>query len=92
MDRLQEYRTQIDQLDAALAALFEQRLEVTRMVGEYKREYALPIEHTAREEEILVRRAAAVRDAQNIPFVEQFMRAMFAISKQQQCVETQARP
>ena len=35
MSTLEELRAQIDDIDAQMVALFEQRMNVTRQVGEY---------------------------------------------------------
>ena len=40
MSTLEELRAQIDDIDAQMVALFEQRMNVTRQVGEYKRSTA----------------------------------------------------
>ncbi len=42
-------RTELEQVDAQLLALFEQRMELSREVGLYKKEKGLPILDSAKE-------------------------------------------
>ena len=43
MSKLDALRAQIDDIDAQMIALFEKRMDVTRQVGEYKKENDLPV-------------------------------------------------
>lgn len=59
---LNELRTQIDQIDRQLLALFEQRMQVCRKVGQYKKEQSLPVYDHGREMEILRRKVEQLTD------------------------------
>ena len=48
---LQELRSQIDEIDDALVALFGKRMDVAAQIADYKKENNLPSYHPARERE-----------------------------------------
>ena len=48
-----EYRKQIDEIDEQLVKLFSERMEVSKKIGEYKKEKGLPVTDRAREKEKL---------------------------------------
>lgn len=50
---LEPIRQEIDQIDKQLIALFRQRMDCAKQVGEYKKEHGLPVLNTDRENEIL---------------------------------------
>lgn len=58
MDKLKELRDQIDGIDKDLLALFAQRMDVTRQVGEYKVANHLQVLDAQREQEVLDSKAA----------------------------------
>lgn len=53
MNELEQYREQIDALDAELLRLFVQRMETARAIGEYKRQNGLPVTDEQRRQQIL---------------------------------------
>ncbi|MEG1972530.1 MAG: chorismate mutase [Oscillospiraceae bacterium] len=53
MDELQQLRQDIDGIDRELLRLFEQRMEITKRVGEIKTSLSKPIYDRKREEEIM---------------------------------------
>ena len=61
MDGLQEARKIINEVDAQMAVLFEQRMRAAQMVAEYKQAHGMPILDAAREEEVI--RNGAARSA-----------------------------
>lgn len=76
---LQQFRQQIDQIDTAMAALFEKRLQAVEAVGVYKQQHGLPLRDPAREETV-VRRAMAQLQQEDVralypPFIRQVMAA-----------------
>ena len=52
---LQEIRTQLDQIDDQMTALFAKRMNLVTEVAAYKKEKGLPILDTGREREIVNR-------------------------------------
>ena len=81
MERLDEYRKQIDDIDRQLTALFEQRMAVCRQVGEVKREAGLPVLDPAREQQVLQSKEALVRDESLRPAVRSLFENMMASSR-----------
>lgn len=62
---LDAFRTRIDEIDDALAALFEKRLAVCREIGQAKRTAGRPVRDPAREEAVLKRRLERLDDARD---------------------------
>ena len=58
---LQDYRQQIDQIDAQLTELFQQRMQVSSGIAEYKKAHNLPVYDPARERAKLKSVAASAR-------------------------------
>jgi chorismate mutase/prephenate dehydratase len=52
---IDEIRGEIDVIDDKLLALFEQRMEIARKIGQYKKEHSLPVRDRERERKILYR-------------------------------------
>lgn len=84
MDTLEEYRAQIDAIDAQLSQLFLRRMAVTGQVGEYKKAHGLPVLDARREREVLMKKAALVDDPQRKGDVHAFFESIMAISRRQQ--------
>ena len=53
MSELDALRRRIDEIDAQLVALFEQRMAVTQKVGEYKQANGIPVLDVGRERQVL---------------------------------------
>lgn len=60
--RLDLDRAKIDEIDAQLAQLFEQRFEVVRDIIDYKVENRLPILDNSREKQIIENNASRIED------------------------------
>ena len=69
------YRASIDNIDAALIHMLAERFRITKAVGDYKAQHALPASDPAREERQIARLRALAADAQLDPdFGEKFLR------------------
>ena len=53
MDQLQDARTQINEIDKEMAALFERRMQAARVIAEYKKERGLQIYDAKRERALI---------------------------------------
>lgn len=84
MSKLDELRAQIDDIDAQMIALFEKRMDVTRQVGEYKKENDLPVLDRKREEEVLAKKEAMLKNKYLKTEVKDFFSSIMAISRRQQ--------
>lgn len=81
--QLDQLRGEINRIDAGLAALFEQRMAVTRRVATLKMENNLPILDAGREQAVVERAQGLVAD-ENKGDMALFMRSVMAISRSAQ--------
>ena len=84
MSKLEELRQSIDQIDRELVRLFEQRMAVTREVGEYKQQVGLPVLDAAREREVLAKKINLISNPDLQADVVQLYENIMAISRRQQ--------
>ena len=69
------YRKSIDNIDAALVHILAERFRITKAVGAYKAERALPASDPAREERQIARlRSLAIEAELDPEFTEKFLR------------------
>ncbi len=72
---LASYRASIDNIDAALIHILAERFRITKAVGAYKAEHALPASDPAREDRQIARLRRLAEEAQLDPdFGEKFLR------------------
>ncbi len=72
---LASFRASIDNIDAALIHMLAERFRITKAVGTYKAERALPASDPSREEAQIARLRKLAADAQLDPdFGEKFIR------------------
>ena len=83
MDELQQLRQSIDEIDGKLVELFCRRMDVTRRVGEYKRERGIPVLDQARERQVLRNKGELAGDALR-PAVITLYQTILALSRRQQ--------
>ena len=83
MDGLQQLRQDIDKIDGQLVELFRQRMDVTRRVGEYKRERDIPVLDQARERQVLQNKGELAGDELR-PAVITLFQTILALSRRQQ--------
>lgn len=80
---MQEFRSQINQIDEQLVRLFDARMKVALEIGKYKKANSLPVYDAAREQAVLERQMAAV-EPEMAPYVRQFYLKLFELSKEYQ--------
>lgn len=73
---LSDYRKQINEIDAQLVKLFEQRMEVSKNIAAYKKEHDLPTRDPKREEEVLQKHSKEVKPELSIYCYEFFEKLM----------------
>ena len=83
MDELQTLRQNIDEIDSQLVELFCRRMDVTRRVGEYKRERGIPVLDQARERQVLQNKGELAGDELR-PAVITLYQTILALSRRQQ--------
>lgn len=72
---LRQYRDSIDNIDAALVYMLAERFKITKAVGRYKADTALPAADPGREAEQVARLRRLAEEAKLDPdFTEKFLR------------------
>ena len=84
MSQLDEYRAQIDTIDAQIVDLFQRRMAVTGQVGEYKAARGLPVLDARREREVLSQKSAMVSDPLLKADVASLYETIMSLSRRQQ--------
>jgi chorismate mutase/prephenate dehydratase len=84
MDKLQEARKIISQVDEEMAALFVRRMEAAVQVAEYKKERGLPVFDSQREDEVVRKNMEYITDDELKAFYENFIKYVMDISKDYQ--------
>ena len=84
MDGLKELRDQIDVIDAQIVSLFEQRMAVTRKVGEYKLAHGMPVLDAGREQAVLEQKTALLQDKALASDATALFECIMGLSRQQQ--------
>ncbi len=79
---LSELRTEIDQIDQDLLALFLRRMQLAGEVADYKAAHHLPTQNEQREQEILD--TVAARSGALAPYSCQLYHTLFALSRSYQ--------
>jgi monofunctional chorismate mutase len=81
---LETLRNEIDLIDQEMMKLFKKRMEVSKKVGQYKKENGLPILDETREKELILRHKNMLNDDQLWPLYEAFIIEMMRLSKENQ--------
>lgn len=84
MSKLLEIRTKIEEIDKALALLFEERLALVKEVAMYKAENNLEVFDSKREEELILKNSKNIKDAGNLKYYKQFLTDLMDNSKEYQ--------
>ncbi|MCR4950764.1 MAG: chorismate mutase [Solobacterium sp.] len=82
--QLEKDREQIDQIDAEITRLFEERFGIIKEIIEYKIEHRIPILDSGREEVITARNLERISDDAIRPYFRQWYAYMLDLSKEYQ--------
>ncbi len=82
MTRLDNDRKKIDEIDAQIAKLFEERFQTVRDVIDYKIQNRLPILNSDREKEITDKNVKRIQDDDVKPYFEAWYNDLLALSKE----------
>lgn len=77
-------RAEINEVDREIARLFEKRMSAARCVAEYKKEHGLQIFDKSREEQLIERNAAYIKNDDIREYYVSFLKATMDISKEYQ--------
>ena len=80
MERLDDYRNEINEIDAQMAALFKQRMQLCQSIGAYKKEHMLPVKDAAREEAVLAKGRELMGGSGFEPYYLDFQKKVMDIS------------
>lgn len=80
MRNINELRDKIDKIDAQLIELFEERMNISQEIAEYKEENGLAIYDEDRELKVIQKNIQHAHDNYKI-YVEDFIRCIMQISK-----------
>lgn len=80
MDRLEDARNQIDEVDAQMAALFEQRMAAVAEVAAYKAATGKPVLDAVRESAMLKKNTARIQNPALRPYYQAFLKQAMAVS------------
>lgn len=81
MNSLKDQRHAIDEIDAAMARLFEERMRICGEIADYKRKNALPIQDPTREAAVLAAASARLSDPMLCEYYTSFVREVMSISR-----------
>lgn len=84
MSKLDDARKKINEIDQKMAFLFEERMKASEDVAEYKKEHALPIFDSSREDEIIKRNSSYISDETIREYYVNFLKNNMDISKSYQ--------
>ena len=78
---LNELRKQIDKVDKQMAELFEERLNLVKKVGQYKKEHNLPILDKERENLVKEKNHQYIINKDLLPLYDEFISHLMDLSK-----------
>lgn len=84
MKNLDELRKKINAIDSQMAELFEQRMQLSREVFEFKKERGLPVSDVAREAEVIKRNSELISDDTIKEYFVNYQQNMMDLSKDYQ--------
>lgn len=84
MNKLENARIKINEIDKEIAKLFEQRMLQSKAVAEYKKENFLPILNTAREREVIKNNLAYIQNDEFNSYYVLFQQMVMDVSKKYQ--------
>ena len=83
---LKDIRKKINEIDKQMAKLFEERMQASSEVANYKKEHALPIFDSSREQEVINKNLEFITDENIKQYYVNFLQKTMDISKQYQAV------
>lgn len=84
MTDLEKARLTINEVDKAMAELFEKRMEAAKTVAEYKQLHGLQVTDLAREQEVIKRNSAYIKNEDLKSYYINFLQSNMDISKNYQ--------
>ena len=84
MNKLDQARKKINEIDAKMAELFLERMGAAEMVAEYKKEHGLPVLDSAREQVVIATNSERIENDELRGYYSDFLRSVMGISRRYQ--------
>ena len=84
MNKLEEARLIINEVDLEMIELFKKRMKASKMVAEYKKENNLPVLDKAREEALIAKNVNYLNDKELEKYYLTFLEGVLTASKDYQ--------
>ena len=84
MSDLKDIRKRINEIDKEMARLFEERMKASHEVANYKKEHALPIYDSTREQKVINKNVEFIKDEDIKEYYVNFLQNTMDISKRYQ--------
>ena len=81
MNKLEQARLIINEVDSKMVELFKERMNAARMVAEHKKENNLPVLDKAREEALINKNLGLLNDTELEKYYLTFLEGMLTASK-----------
>lgn len=91
MENIDYCRNRIDEIDKKLIELFEERMEIVLDVAKYKEANNLPIFNKEREDDVIRKNVARVKNEELKSYTEDMLHSLMDISKEYQCEKLKRR-
>ena len=78
---LNELRKQIDKVDKQMAKLYEERMDIVKQIGNYKKEHNLPILDKERENLVKEKNHQYIINKDLLPLYDEFISHLMDLSK-----------
>jgi len=84
MTELENARKEIENIDRKMAELFERRMDISGLIGEYKRKNSLPIRDAEREHTLTEKNLSYIVNDELKPYYVEFLRKIMELSRKYQ--------
>ena len=84
MNELEKIRKVINEIDEQMAKLFEKRMEAVSIVAKYKKEHALPIFDSSRENKLIEKNSSFIENEVMKEYYVSFLKDIMNVSKKYQ--------
>ena len=84
MNQMDEIRSNIENIDKQMAALFEERMQCSAKVAAYKKEHGLPILDKEREKVLIAKNTGYIQNSEFEVYYKDFFESILDISKNYQ--------
>ncbi len=80
MEELDVLRKEINEVDVEMAHLFERRMKACKKIGEYKKERGLSVKDKGREDALIEKNRALIKDPEIAPYYVNFLKNNIELS------------